>query len=133
MWAEEDHPALLPKTKGSGIIMVSEFIDEHNGFMKLCPEEHAANPSLPESSRSSLEYGAEQEGYWTGERFMAQVKNACDIVEVKYPHHQHTFVLVFDQSSCHTKYDDHALLVKNILVKDGSPRRVRDTVWAGRV
>ena len=64
---------------------------------------------------------------------MAQVKNACDIAEVKYPHNQHTLIFVFDQSSCHTKYDDQALLAKNILVKDSGPRRVRDTVWAGNV
>ena len=132
MWAEDDHPALLPKTKGSGI-MVADFIDEHNGYLQLTPEEHAANPSLPQSARAFLEYGAEREGYWTGERFMAQVKNACDIAEVKYPPSQHTLVFIFDQSSCHTKYDDQALLAKNILVKDGGPRRVRDTVWAGNV
>ena len=127
MWAEEDHPALLPKTKGSGI-MVAEFIDEHNGYLQLTPEEQAANPSLPKSARAFLEYGAEREGYWTGEKFLTQVKNACDIAEVKYPQHQHTLVFVFDQSSCHTKYDDQALLTKNILVKGGGPRRVRDTV-----
>ena len=112
---------------------MSEFIDKHNGFLKLSPEKHATNPSLPESSRVILEYGAERERYWTGERFMAQVKNACDIIQVKYPYRHHTLVLVFDQSSCHTRYDDHALLVKNILVKDGGPRKIRDMVWAGRV
>ena len=34
MWAEEVHPALLPKTKGSGI-MVADFIDKHNGYLAL--------------------------------------------------------------------------------------------------
>ena len=55
---------------------------------------------------------------------MAQVKNACDFAEAKYPLNKHTIVFVFDQSSCHTKYDDNALLAKNILVKDGGPRRI---------
>ena len=50
---------------------------------------------------------------------MAQVKNACDIAEVKYAINKHTVIFVIDQSSCHSKYDDHALLAKNILVKDG--------------
>ena len=58
MWAEDDHSALLPKTKWSGI-MVSEFIDEHNGFLQFTSEEHVTNPSLPKSSRVFLEYGAE--------------------------------------------------------------------------
>ena len=44
-----------------------------------------------------------------------------------------TLIFIFDQSSCHTKYDKQALQAKNILVKDGGPPRVRDTVWAGNV
>ena len=56
-----------------------------------------------------------------GSQFMAQFKNACDMAEVKYPLNKHTVIFLFDQSSCHTKYDNHELLVKNILVKDGGP------------
>ena len=43
----------------------------------------------------------------------------------------HDVLFIFDQSSCHKKADEKALIAKNILVKDGGPRRVRDTVWAG--
>ena len=32
MWGEEDRPAILPKTKGSGI-MVSDFVEEHGDFL----------------------------------------------------------------------------------------------------
>ena len=63
---------------------------------------------------------------------MTQIKAACDMVEVKYPPSSHTVVFILDQSSCHRKFDDKALVVRNILVKDGGPRRVRDTVWAGK-
>ena len=31
MWGESKQPAILPKTKGSGI-MVSDFVEEHGGF-----------------------------------------------------------------------------------------------------
>lgn len=44
----------------------------------------------------------------------------------------HTCVFVFDQSNYHKKYDEHALLANNILVKDGGEQRVRDTTWAER-
>ena len=132
MWAEEDHPALLLKMKGSEI-MVADFVDEYNGYLALTAEEQAKHPTIAKSARALFEYGADKEGYWTGEKFMAQVKKACDIAEAKYPLDKHTIAFVFDQSSCHTKYDDHALLAKSILVKDGGPRRVRDTVWAGSV
>ena len=135
MWGEDEHPALLPKTKGSGI-MVADFIEEHAGYLAFTPEEHemakARFPSIPKSARVLFEYGADKEGYWTGEKFMSQVKIACDIAEAKYDPSKHTVVFVFDQSSCHKKFDEKALLAKNILVKDGGERRVRDTTWAGR-
>ena len=38
MWREENRPAILPKTKGSGI-MVSDFVEEHGEFLKLKDEE----------------------------------------------------------------------------------------------
>ena len=43
------------------------------------------------------------------------------MLEVKYPSDKNTLVFVFDQSSCHTKYDDKDLLAKKL---DGGPRRV---------
>ena len=61
---------------------------------------------------------------------MRQVENAADIADVKYGA-THTIVWLFDQSSCHKKFDDLALQANKILVKDGGCRRVRDTVWAG--
>ena len=38
MWGESERPAILPKTKGSGI-MVSDFVEEYGGYLKLSPEE----------------------------------------------------------------------------------------------
>ena len=40
VWGNEDQPFIKPKTKGSGI-MVSDFIDQYNGFLRLTDEEHA--------------------------------------------------------------------------------------------
>ena len=54
MWAEEDHPAILPKTKGRGI-MVSDFITEHQGYLILSSEEHKqAKRSFPKSQRCHM-------------------------------------------------------------------------------
>ena len=55
-----------------------------------------------------------------------------DIAHFKYPASSHTVVFILDQSSYHWKFDDKALVTRNILVKDGGPRQVRDTVWAGQ-
>ena len=133
MWGEEERPAILPKTKGSGI-MVSDFVEEYGGYLRLADAEiqqaKVHYPNINPESRQLLEYGADKEGYWTGDRFMAQVKNAADIADVKYPPNRYTVVWLFDQSSCHRKFDEHVLLARNILVKDGGPRHVRDTEWA---
>lgn len=134
MWGEEERPAILPNTKGSGI-MVSDFVEEHGGYLWLSPEEFELAkqdyPSITPAARRLLEYGGDKEGYWTSECFMEQVKNAADIASFKYGH-SHTIVWLFDQSSCHRKFDEHALQAKSLLVKDGGPRRVRDTIWAGK-
>ena len=127
MWGEEDRPAILPKTKGSGI-MVSDFLEEHGGYLQLTDGEFEEAkqlfPNIEQNARQLLEYGADKE---TGDRFMKQVEIAANIADFKYERNNHTIVWLFDQSSCHRKFD---LLAKNISVKDGGPRRVRDTVWA---
>ena len=70
MWGESERPAILPKTKGSGI-MVSDFVEEHGGYLKLLPDEideaKSQYPNIKPDARSLLEYGAEKEGYWTSE------------------------------------------------------------------
>ena len=43
MWGEENRQALLPKAKGSGIIL-SDFIDEHDG--NLCLSSNSIKPEL---------------------------------------------------------------------------------------
>ena len=53
MWAVEDHPAILPKTKGSGI-MVLDFISEHQGYITFPLEERERAkrqfPDIPATS-----------------------------------------------------------------------------------
>ena len=59
---------IKPKGRAAGI-MVSDFIDEHNGFLAFSNEEyeHAkrVNPNLPKYARVFLEYGESREDYWT--------------------------------------------------------------------
>ena len=135
MWGEEDRPEILPKTKGSRI-MVSDFVEEHGGYLQFTDQQlemaKQQFPGIKQRARQLLEYGAEKEGYWTGDRFMKQVENAAKIADFKYPKDDYTIVWLFDQSSCHRKFDEQALLAKKILVKDEGPRRVRDTVWGRR-
>ena len=52
------------KTKGSGI-MVSDFVDEHSGYLAFNAEEHRlakeTSPSIFKSVRVLFEYGADEE------------------------------------------------------------------------
>ena len=43
MWGTEDKPVILPKTKGSRI-MVSDFVEEYGGFFRLSDVELALAP-----------------------------------------------------------------------------------------
>ena len=60
--------------------MVSDFIDEHHGFLRLTDdkfkEAKKTNPAIAKEARELLEYGENRDGYWTGEKFMNHVKRA---------------------------------------------------------
>lgn len=136
-WGMKGEKMIKPKSKGSGI-MVSDFIDEHNGFLVLT-EEHCnlakvRRPNLRRLARKFLEIGESREGYWTRDRFIAQMKYANVIAEFKYPKSEGwRLVWVFDHSSCYAAMADNALDVGIMNVKlEGAQRTMRDTVWNGR-
>ena len=62
IWGKDDKPAILPKTNGSGI-MVSDFVEEFGGFLRLTNEEHAIakeqDPNFPFQAWQFMEYGGE--------------------------------------------------------------------------
>ena len=68
--------------------MVSDFVEEYGGYLKLSPEElddaKSKYPNIEIAARRLLEYGAEKEGYWTSDRFLGQIRNAANIADVKY-------------------------------------------------
>ena len=119
---------MRPKSKGSGI-MISDFIDERNGYLELTQEEYEEakkkNPSIKKYARQQLEYGEAKEGYWTSEKFMGQNKEAVKIAEVKYPKEEGwKIVWIFDHSSCHAAMPDDALDVSKMNVNPGGKQRV---------
>ena len=76
-WGSKDDHMLVPKSRGAGI-MVSDFITEKDGYLKLTDSEFAAvsvtEPGLVQSARATLEYGESKDGYWTSAKFMDQLK-----------------------------------------------------------
>ena len=137
-WGTSDTVTIKPKGKGAGI-MVSDFVDEHNGYLRLNDEEFGEakklyGSTMKKEARVFLEYGEGKEGYWTSERFLAQMDIAVKIAEIKYPKTKgYKVIWVFDNSSCHNAYADDALIAAHMNAKPGGKQpAMRDTIWNGR-
>ena len=87
VWVEKGTSVMLPKSKGSGIM--SDFIEERNGFLCLTQEEYDRAKLVDKSAkmyaRRFLEYGENKEGYWTSDKFMEQLQDLVKLVNFKYP------------------------------------------------
>ena len=138
LWGKKGEFVIRPKSKGSGI-MVSDFVDERNGYLRLTDEEYervrAKDPTIKQEARAFLEYGESRDGYWNRDKFVTQLHEAIKIAEVKYPKSDGwKYVWIFDQSSCHTAMADDALDASKMNVNPGGKQPVmRDTMWAGKV
>ena len=137
MWGEKGKTILKPKGQGRGI-MVSDFIDEHNGFLALTDTEYEQGkemyPDLQQHARRLLKYGAEFEGYWNSEKFLVQVEAAIKITKVKYASDQYNVLWFFDHSSGHTAFAEDALNASRMNVRPGGKQPVmRDTVYNGKL
>ena len=137
-WGSKHEHFVRPKSKGSGI-MVSDFVTEQDGYLRLTDEEYAEvikmNPTIKEEARLLLEYGENKEGYFNSKKFMAQMEDAVAIANIKYPRKEgFTVYWIFDQSSCHTAYADDALNVAEMNVNPGgSQPKLRDTIFNGKL
>ncbi len=136
-WGIKGENILKRKGKGAGI-MVSDFIDNHNGFLVLSDVEYEeakkSHPNIKKYARDFLKYGENKEGYWNLKRFMNQISFAVEIADVKYPREQGwKQCWIFDNSSCHNAMSDDALNVKRMNVKPGGSQRVmRDSSYNGK-
>ena len=118
--------------------MVSDFVDEFNGLLRLTMEEFERGkleyPDLKQTARVLLKYGAEGKGYWNSDKFIVQVEHVIKIVKVKYPRELYDVIWLFDHSSGHTAFADDALNVNRMNVRSGGAQpKMRDTMWMGRV
>ena len=136
MWGEKGKIILKPKGQGRGI-MVSDFIDEHNGYLALTDAEYEQGkqtyPDLQQQARKLLKYGAEFEGYWNSDKFLEQVEAAIKIAKVKYASDQFNVLWFFDHSSGHTAFAEDALNASRMNVKPGGKQPImHDTVYNGK-
>ena len=138
-WGSADMHVIRPKGKAAGI-MVSDFIDEYNGYLRLTDDELERGKvkyggNFQKEARLLLEYGESKEGYFTSDKFLSQMDHAVKIAEIKYPKEiGYRLVWVFDNSSCHNAYADDAINASLMNTKPGGKQPcMRDTVWNGKV
>ena len=139
LWGEKGKLPIKPKGRGSSI-MVSEFIEEQDGYLALSDQQYdfevARNErqDIGKSALKILKIGEQQEGYWNSERFMKQVAEAVKIAEVKYPPSQgYHHIWCFDHSCGHTAYAENALIASKMNKGPGGKQpKMRDTMWNGQ-
>ena len=118
--------------------MVSDFIDERNGYLALTKDEYDrakhTDPTIKILAKVLLEYGESKESYWISDRFTKQIKMGVKIAEVKYPKDKGwKHVWIFDHSSCHRAAADDSLDVNKMNVKPGGKQCVmQDGIWDGK-
>ena len=136
--------AFLPKSDGAGV-MISAFQSREFGWgLKLTPEQLreinekrktdgvyfdkiASQDVLGTTKKGDLKespfirklwYGANNEGYWTGNHMIVQLEDCIDCLDVMYGD-EYDFVFMFDHSSGHAKRRNNGLDVEKNNVKQG--------------
>ena len=137
MWKDDTIQVIKPKSRGSGI-MVSDFIEERQGYLALSDSMHSTlastDPTMPKEARRLFEYGHARDGYWNNDHFMQQMEIAVKVAEAKYPPRVFKHVWIFDHSCGHTAFAPDALVASRLNKKPGGAQpAMRDTVWAGKV
>ena len=98
--------------------MVSEFLTEVDGRLKLKLTDIEQYPTVPAEAREYLEPGKDREGYWTAENVLNQIKTkAIPIFEALYPNCISVFA--FDNSSNHAIFAKDALVSKKMNLNPG--------------
>ena len=112
--------AIRPKGKGKGL-MVSDFIEEHGGYLGLSDDElkeaRKDFPSFPREAREILEF--QKDRFWDGEKFLRNVRKAVRIAEFKYPATFYELAWIFDHKSGHLAFAEDALVANRMNMKPG--------------
>jgi hypothetical protein len=128
VWAPHGELPLRSKSNGRAI-MVSDFLTEACGRLKLTPEEIQANPHVPTDARCILKPGKNAEGYWTVEKLLEQIEyRVLPIFEAKFPNAVALFA--FDNSTNHSAFLPDALVASRMNKGPGGTQpKMRPTFW----
>ena len=137
-YANDDRPIIwaplgeLPlRKKGQGkSIMVSEFLLETIGRLKLTDELAASYPDISKDARRYLRPGKNEEGWWTAEHLLNQViDSAIPIFNILYPNA--IAVFAFDNSTNHGAMAKDGLNVFNMNLNPGGKKPCMHETYYG--
>jgi len=119
----------LRKKGNRRLIMISEFLLEECGRLKLNSQQIQENPSILQEAHIYLQPGKNQDGYWTNEHLINQIQiKVIPIFEILFPNCIGLFA--FDNSSNHAAFKSNALVANKMNLK---PRRkqpkMKDTIF----
>ncbi|GES93332.1 hypothetical protein RCL_jg21131.t1 [Rhizophagus clarus] len=128
VWAKSGELPLRKKGNDRSI-MVSEFLSEECGRLKLNAQQIQENPSIPKEARAYLQPGKDREGFWTSEHLIDQVKTkTIPIFETLFPNCIALFA--FDNSSNHAAFKSDALVASRMNLKPGGKQpKMRNTIF----
>jgi hypothetical protein len=117
IWMEADRQPLRPKGQGRSI-MVSGFLCECHGRLKLTSDLQILHPNLPVDAQVLIRPGAGADGYWTNADLVNQLKErALPIFKALHPGCDALFA--FDNSQNHRARAPDALIASRLNVSDG--------------
>ena len=117
LWMRKDGTVLRPKGSGRSL-MVSEFLCECHGRMKLDEEQQRNHPGVPSEVIMIIKPGKNNDGYWDCEDLVAQTRDrAVPIFKILHPGCDALFV--FDNSSGHLAFAPDALVANRLNLNDG--------------
>src|SRR5207248_2908848 len=129
IWAPIGEPPLRKKGQGKSI-MVSDFLLETDGRLKLNENEISLYPEVPIEARKFLKPEKNEEEWWTAEHLLDQITNyAIPIFETKYPNAIGIFA--FDNSTNHGAMAKDALNVNNMNVNPGGKQAIMKSTYFG--
>ena len=116
-WFDEDHRQIRPKGPGRSL-MVSAFLCECHGLLRLSPEQKMLYPDMEWDSTTIIKPGSGGEGFWTNADLVNQTKiKALPIFQILHPECDALFM--FDNSANHHAFAPDALVASRLNLKDG--------------
>lgn len=125
IWQEKARKEIRPKGEGASI-MVSAFLCQCHGLLRLPSDLAELNPEISPDSTVIIHPGVNKDGYFTNDDLAEQTKKMLKIFGVLHP--GCTALVAYDNSSNHHAMAKDALVANRLNLKDGGKNvhRTRD-------